>query len=196
MTQPQLSDKVKELIQKARIVSFATWQDDAEVIERFQRADDESRYLTDEDLRAIAARLSDASGDTSGIEGARVLRDRVQEIVDEARAGVLTAFPQITEPGGGLYPPIRSEACWRDFWHFLRCITYGIAAQKTDYLSHEGLHNMELLYRELNVPLEAMVKGLEGIKTASLQRVEIEQRTFFAPYFDLLIEQLRQFTAA
>jgi hypothetical protein len=196
MTQPQLSDKVKELIQKARIVSFATWQDDAEVIERFQRADDESRYLTDEDLRAIAARLSDASGDTSGIEGARVLRDRVQEIVDEARAGVLTAFPQITEPGGGLYPPIRSEACWRDFWHFLRCITYGIAAQKTDYLSHEGLYNMELLYRELNVPLEAMVKGLEGIKTASLQRVEIEQRTFFAPYFDLLIEQLRQFTAA
>jgi Phycobilisome protein len=202
MTQPQLSKKVKELIQKARIVSFATWQDAyaAEVIERFQRADDEGRYLSDDDLRSIADRaasqIPQGSLDPAGIEEARVLRDRVQEIVDEARAGLLAAFPKITEPGGGLYPPIRSEACWRDFWHFLRCITYGIAAQRTDYLSAEGLHNMELLYRELNVPLAAMVTGLEGIKTASLQRVETEQRTSFAPYFDRLIEQLKQFTAA
>ncbi len=192
MTKPQLSEKVKELIQKARIVSFATWQDThpAEVIQRFQRADDESRYLTDEDLQHAAARSPDT---LDSIEGARVMRDRVQEIVDEARSGVLTAFPTLIEPGGGLYPPIRAESCWRDFWHFLRCITYGMAGQRTDYTSVEGLHYMQLLYQELEVPLEAMVMGLEGLKTASLKRISPQQRERFAPYFDHLTEQLKQF---
>jgi Phycobilisome protein len=193
MTKPQLSDTVKELIQKARIVSFATWRDDYgdEAIQQFQRADDESRYLTDDELQHIAG----MSPDTAGIETAKILRDRVQEIVDEARAEVLTAFPGLTEPGGDLYPAVRAEACWRDFWHFLRCITYGIAGQRTDYTSAEGLHYMQLLYQELKVPLTAMVMGLEGIKTASLNRIEPAQREAFAPYFDHLTEQLRQFSA-
>jgi Phycobilisome protein len=194
MTNPQLSEKVKDLIQKARIVSFATWQDTqpAEAIQRFQKADDESRYLTDEDLQHIAA-LSPHT--VQGLEQAKVLRDRVQEIVDEARAGVLAVFPTLTEPGGGLYPPVRAEACWRDFWHFLRCITYGIAGQRTDYTSVEGLHYMQLLYQELEVPLEAMVTGLEGIQVASLNQINLEQRESFAPYFEHLTEQLKQFAA-
>ncbi|NJR38847.1 MAG: phycobilisome protein [Leptolyngbyaceae cyanobacterium CSU_1_4] len=191
MTNPQLSETVKELIQKARIVSFATWQDryPTAVIQRFQTADDESRYLTDEDLQDIAAR----SPDTAVIAGVRMVRDRAKEIVDEARAGVLSAFPTLTEPGGGLYPPLRAEACWRDFWHFLRCITYGMAGQRTDYTSVEGLHYMQLLYEELEVPLEAMVLGVEELKTASLKQIQPEERARFAPYFDHLTEQLKQF---
>jgi Phycobilisome protein len=193
MTKPQLSDQVKELIGKARIVSFASWQDayGDEAIQRFQRADDESRYLTDEDLQYLGA----LSSDGAGLESARVLRDRVQEIVDEARAEVLAAFPGLTEPGGELYPAVRAEACWRDFWHFLRCITYGIAGQRTDYTSAEGLHYMQLLYQELRVPLAAMVMGLEGIKTAGLKRIDPARRASFAPYFDHLTEQMKQFAA-
>ena len=121
------------------------------------------------------------------------LRDRVSDIVDEARSQVLETFPTITQPGGGLYPPERADACWRDFWHFLRCITYGMAGQHIDYTSTEGLHYMQLLYQELQVPLDAMVVGLEGIKAASLKRVELEQQAIIAPYFDHLIEQLKQF---
>jgi hypothetical protein len=64
---------------------------------------------------------------TAFISVTKDLRDRVHEIVDEARTQVLATFPNITQPGGGLYPPARADACWRDFWHFLRCITYGIA---------------------------------------------------------------------
>jgi hypothetical protein len=193
MTKPQLSDQVKELIQKARIVSFASWGDayGDEAIQRFQTADDESRYLTDEDLQRLGA----LSVNGAGLESARVLRDRVQEIVDEARAEVLAAFPGLTEPGGDLYPAVRAEACWRDFWHFLRCITYGIAGQRTDYTSAEGLHYMQLLYQELRVPLAAMVMGLEGIKTAGLKRIDPAQRESFAPYFDHLTEQMKQFAA-
>jgi hypothetical protein len=192
MTKPQLSEKVRELIQKARIVSFASWQKThpAEAIQRLQSADDAGRYLTDEDLQQIEAIAPDSS---ALIPVAVRLRDQVNAIVDEARGQVLQTFPQITQPGGGLYPAERADACWRDFWHFLRCITYGIAGQHTDYTSSEGLHYMQLLYQELQVPLDAMVVGLEGIKAASLKRVELEQQPVLAPYFDHLIEQLKQF---
>jgi hypothetical protein len=188
----QLSEKVLELIQKARIVSFLTWQDShsAASIAQFQAADDQGRYLTDQDLEQIQTLSPDSS---QLLPVVQLLRDRVGEIVDEARAQVIETFPAITEPGGGLYPPERATACWRDFWHFLRCITYGIAGQRTNYTSPEGLHYMQLLYQELQVPLDAMVVGLEGIKTASLKRVEPDQSATLAPYFDRLIEQLKQF---
>ncbi|MBD2206694.1 phycobilisome protein [Calothrix sp. FACHB-1219] len=192
MTQPQLSEKVRELIIKARIVSFATWQNThtPEAIQLFQAADDEGRYLTDEDLQQIQQLVPTH---TALIPVSQELRDRVQEIIDEARSQVLTQFPNITQPGGGLYPSIRAEACWRDFWHFLRCITYGISGQHADYTSADGLHYMKLLYQELQVPLDAMVVGLEGIKAASLKRVKPEQQEMVAPYFDCLIEQLKLF---
>jgi Phycobilisome protein len=192
MTMPPLSDKVQTLIQKARIVSFATWQDThpAPALEVFQTADDARQYLTDEDLNQIEFL---APGTTLLGAVVRQLRDRTTEIVDEARAEVLATFPDITEPGGGLYPQLRAEACWRDFWHFLRCITYGIAGQHTDYTSAEGLGYMQKLYQELQVPLDAMVVGLEGIKTAALSRVSPEQEAELIPYFDHLIGELRQF---
>jgi hypothetical protein len=192
MSQFQLSDKVRDLIKKSRIVSFANLQDayPIEVIQCLQAADDQSRYLTDADLQQMQ---EIAPAIAKFIPVVQLLRDRVNEIVDEARAEILRAFPDITQEGGGLYPAERANACWRDFWHFLRCITYGITEQRTDYLSVEGLHYMNLLYQELQVPLDAMVVGLEGIKKASLKRLESEQKSELAPYFDCLIEQLKMF---
>ena len=189
---PELSEAVKELIQKARIVSFSGWETThpRAIIPLFQAADDQGRYLTDEDLQQIQT----LSPQTSGfIPVARLLRDRVTEIVDEARVQVLTIFPDITQPGGGLYPPERAEACWRDFWHFLRCITYGIAGHSTEYTSPDGLGYMRKLYQELRVPLDAMVVGLENIKIASLKRIDSEEQAALAPYFDHLITQLKSF---
>jgi hypothetical protein len=186
----QLSDSVKELIKKARIVSFAAWQSDyqPEEIAVFQAADDEGRYLSDADLQMLQAHHGEGL-----LPVVVTLRNQVNEIVNEARTGVLATFPTITQPGGGLYPTVRADACWRDFWHFLRCITYGIAAEQTQYTSPEGLSYMRLLYQELQVPLDAMLVGLEGIKTASLKRVAPDQLDQLAPYFDHLIEQMQQF---
>ena len=201
-----LSDRAKQLIPKARIVSFATWTDiSPEAVALFQAADDSSQYLTDEALAIIAKSRLGVEKSVSTQEGpsspaidptsvVQQLRDQAPDIVDEARGGVIQAFPGILEPGGGLYPPIRADACWRDFWQFLRCITYGIAGTHQDYTSADGLAAMEQLYVELKVPLPAMVAGLKGIKTASLKRFTLETQQAIAPYFDHLIAQLSAFT--
>ncbi|MDF5708145.1 MAG: phycobilisome protein [Nostoc sp. S4] len=188
----QLSETVKQLIAKARIVSFAEWKQShpQAAIAIFQAADDSLRYLSDEDLLQIETL---APNNSALIPVAQLLRDRAAEIVDEARVQVLLTYPEITEPGGGLYPPERAQACWRDFWHFLRCITYGIAGCHTEYTSPTGLHYLNLLYQELKVPLDAMVLGLKSIKAASLKRCQATEQETLAPYFDHLIAQLATF---
>ena len=192
----QLTDKVKELISKARIVSFGSWEKThpKAAIEIFQMADDNRSYLTDENLQQIKSLSPDSS---EFIPVAKLLRDNATEIVDESRKQLLAAMPGIVEPGGGLYPPERAAACWRDFWHFLRCITYGIAAQRTDYTNTVGLSYMEQLYQELQVPLDAMVFGLQSLKTASKQQLAPLKSTTsddqVDPYFDHLITALSQF---
>jgi hypothetical protein len=188
----ELSNTVKELIIKARIVSFDTWKSthSPAIIDLFQSADDRREYLTNPELDDITSQSPTTS---ELIPIVRLFRDKATEIVDEARANVLTAFPNITQPGGGLYPAERAEACWRDFWHFLRCITYGIAGGSVEYTSDLGLDNMNLLYRELEVPLDAMVLGLQELKIVSLARVEPELRSSLIPYFDRLIDKLQDF---
>jgi Phycobilisome protein len=185
MAPPQFSAAVLALIDKARIVSFATWTETftPEVLQLFQAADDDRRYLTDADLAAIDPINSAPVG--------TFLRDHATEIIDEAKAEVLAQFPGITEPGGGLYPPERAAACWRDFWQFLRCVTYGVAGQRADYTSSIGLDYMNQLYRELQVPLPAMVAGMQALKSASLRRLEKPES--LAVYFDRLITDLQQF---
>ncbi len=188
----QLSERAKQLIPKARIVSFNRWKSSHtdEVLRIFQQADDQGRYLTDDELAQIKALSSERS---SGVEKARFLRDKADVIVNYAREQVLATYPKITELGGGLYPPARAEACWRDFWHFLRCITYGIAGNSPEFTSTEGLKNMELLYQELQVPLDAMICGLENLKIHSLQQFKPEQQQELTPYFDHLISHLQDF---
>ena len=187
-----LTDRIKDLIARARIVSFASWESThpAPAIAIFQAAEQARVYLTDADYAQIAALSPQTS---SLIPVSQLLRDRVVEIIDEARAEVFAQFPHITEPGGGLYPPERAEACWRDFWHYLRPISYGIAGGQTEYTSATGLDSMKLLYQELQVPLDAMCVGLEGIKTASLKRIDKQQHAIVSPYFDHLISQLKSF---
>ena len=188
-----LSEKVKELISKSRIVSFENWQNyPPEAIAIFQQADDTGQYLTDEEIEKLKYLVPDLS---ESLDRGRLLRDNVNDIVSQARAVVLDAHPGITEPGGGLYPPLRAEACWRDFWHFLRCISYGISGQCVNYTSDRGLAYMEKLYQELKVPLDAMVLGLEQLKVFGLRKFESDQQDNLEPYFDRLIESMGQFSA-
>jgi hypothetical protein len=188
----QLTERAKQLIPLARIVSFEAWKNhySAELIEIFQQADDQGRYLTDQDLEQIAMRIPESS---SALEFARLLRDKADTIIDSARQKVLDEYSGITNIDGDLYPPARAQACWRDFWHFLRCITYGIAGSCIPFTSSEGLNNMQLLYQELQVPLPAMIVGLESLKTFGLEEFNPEQQIELSSYFNHLIEAMRRF---
>ena len=194
-----LSDRAKALIPKARIMGFDSWTGlSDEAIARLRAADEDRVFLSDADLAMLEKdrHSPDPAMLASGVSATQVvtqLRAEAADIVDEARAVVLTAFPGILEPGGGLYPATRAEACWRDFWQFLRCITYGIAGGQHHYTSTVGLEAMEQLYQELKVPLPAMVAGLIGVKKASLRRFPAATHAAIAPYFDHLIARLSTF---
>ena len=115
----QLSERAKQLIPEARIVSFATQKNlySDEVIAIFKEADNQSRYLIDEDLE----RLKNLEPNLYlTLEKARSLREQAPNLVADTRKKILADFPHITELGNDLYPPKRAEACWRDFWHFLQ----------------------------------------------------------------------------
>lgn len=188
----EMSDAVKDLILKARIMDLSRWRPShpPESIALFQAADDERRYLTDDDFAEI---LRLAPKMTALVPAAIVLRDQAKEIVDEARSKVLAQYPGITDSGGRLFPAERADACWRDFWHFLRSITYGMAGGRIEYTSQLGLHHMEALYKELLVPIDAMTSGLKFLKESSLARLDGEMGAIVGPYFDHLILHMDHF---
>lgn len=153
------------------------------------QADREGRYLNDWEL----IQLGQLRDDPDLIESLRTLRDQSEDIVNTARQVLLTVFPSLTEPGGGLYPPDRAIACWRDLWHFLRCMTYGIALGEVSYTNSHGLDRLRQLYQKLKVPLDAMVVGLEAVRDESLARLSDQQAVQQRPYFNHLIDQMRSF---
>ncbi|TYT72544.1 phycobilisome protein [Microcystis aeruginosa] len=185
-----LSERAQQLIPKAKIISFANWPYQQAAIAIWQQADDQTRYLDDSDLDTIVNLEPDLLVSS---QQARKLRDNANSIVDNARQALLSQFPTIFQPGGDLHPPHRAEACWRDFWNFLRCITYGVAGQQIPYTSAEGLENMRLLYQELQVPLGAMILGLEALKQYSLDYFSDSEKTAITPYFDHLIAVMKKF---
>ena len=189
-----LSERAKQLIPKARIFTVANieTQYPESVINIFQQADDNGEYLSDSDINQIQENVAQL---TKNLKQAQILRDKAEEIVEKAREQVLAKFPQITQPGGELYPPVRAEACWRDFWHFLRCISYGVGGKITEFTSEKGLNNMELLYQELKVPLPAMIEGLENLKNYSLAEFPASEKQQISIYFDHLITQMKKFVS-
>jgi Phycobilisome protein len=189
----EMTDAIRDLIVKSRIMDFSRWRPGhpPESIAVFQLADDERRYLTDAELDLIVGLAPKLTGLVPVV---RVLRDEATAIVDEARSKVLEKYPGITELNGNLFPAERAEACWRDFWHFLRSVTYGLAGGQREFTSQMGLHYMEALYQQMMVPLDAMVTGLVNLKVASLGRVADEgTRAIVGAYFDTLILHLNHF---
>ncbi len=186
------NDRILQLIPKAKLISFKSWESvySPEVVNIFLSASAEARYINDGELTAIATiypQLAEATAQS------RILKDRAATIVQRAREQLLSQYPGITSPGGDLYPEERSNACWRDFWHYLRCISYAVAGQQKLYICPEGLENLRLLYLELNVPFKAMIAGLENLRVSALQEFPEKERDDLAAYFEELIVAMKTF---
>jgi Phycobilisome protein len=102
-----LSNVVQTLIAKAQIVSFEAYKAHypAETIALFQAANESRRYLTNEDLAQIPPQSEEHR---TLISIAQQLRDRAPSIVDESRELLLHHYPELVQPGGGLYPSFRT----------------------------------------------------------------------------------------
>ena len=155
--QPQ---KIKELAAKAE---FFGLHKNILLPEEHQKilisANKEKRLLSTQELKILCNR---SHSDANKLEE---LQTKLPQLIDEAKKILLTRIPNITEPGGSLYPKERAEACWRDCFHFARISIYGTAAGDTNITDKQGLKVVKELYSILEVPVNALVICLKELQS-------------------------------
>lgn len=190
--QASLSARALALIPKARILGLPG-DPRLSAAQRtiFAEADELRRQLLPDELDNLNGNPRSAAR----LVG--ILQPEAEALVARARSQLLEEQPELIQAGGGLYPPFRAAACWRDLWQFLRCVLYGAASGIVDFTSPRGVQAMELLYQELHVPLGAMVRGLELLKQHTMTICPIQQPTgdTVVACFDHLIGSLQGFRA-
>lgn len=106
----------------------------------------------------------DADVPAAAVAATTLLAMRSSEAIASGRRAVLRSFPGIAEPGGKLYPAARSDACWRDLYAFVRIVGYLCALGSSTGLSTRGFDVLRQVYDELDVPVDAVIVGVRGIR--------------------------------
>ena len=156
----------KTLVQTAQVQGLSLNQDLPQATRSIlERADQAQRQLSSDELTTICQ--------VSGIDVSLAdnLIQRSDQLVNQARAHLITTQPHLVQPGGALHPEDRAEACWRDCWNFLRVITYAVACNKSCFTNASGMAALRELYRRMNVPIEGMNIALGQIKELALEGV-------------------------
>ena len=154
--QPQ---KIKELAAKAEFFGLhKNIQLPEEHEEILISANKEKRLLSAQELKVLCNR---SHSDANKLEE---LQAKLPELINEAKRILLKRIPNITEPGGSLYPKERAEACWRDCSHFARISIYGTAAGETNITDKQGLKVVQELYSILEVPINALIICLKELQ--------------------------------
>jgi hypothetical protein len=130
------------------------------------KADSSKRFLSAEELKEIC-NWCKTSEDAIGL-----LIAESNQVIDKARRQLLAQQPQLTLAGGELYPEPRAEACWRDCQQFLRVIIYGVACDCTEITDMAGMSALRQLYKEMEVPIPAMMYVLARMRTLTTQLLE------------------------
>lgn len=136
------------------------------------------------ELGSILSRLQDGESvrfvrwsDLSAVEGedrtnvgkaVDILAEGYERYIEYARETIKQTFAGITEPGGKLYPQMRSDACWRDLVSFTRVVGYAIASDGLGF-SERGLDTLSRVYKQLDVPLNAVLVGVDAVRRAAVQ---------------------------
>lgn len=130
------------------------------------KADTSKRFLSAEELKTIC-NCCKTSEDAIGL-----LIAESNQVIDKARRQLLAQQPELTLAGGELYPEPRAEACWRDCQQFLRVIIYGVACDCTEITDLAGMSALRQLYKEMEVPIPAMMHVLARMRTLTTQLLE------------------------
>lgn len=97
-----------------------------------------------------------------------LLEEGYVRYIEYARETIKQTFPGITEPGGKLYPEMRSKACWRDLESFTRVVGYAVASDGLGF-SEQGMDTLAKVYKELDVPLDAVLVGVDAVRRAAVR---------------------------
>lgn len=130
------------------------------------KADTSKRFLSAEELKTICNCCNTSE------DAIELLIAESKQVIDKARRQLLAQQPQLTLAGGELYPEPRAEACWRDCQQFLRVIIYGVACDCTEITDMAGMSALRQLYKEMEVPIPAMMHVLSRMRTLTTQILE------------------------
>ncbi|MCP9780735.1 MULTISPECIES: hypothetical protein [Cyanobium] len=130
------------------------------------KADTSKRFLSAEELKTICNCCNTSE------DAIELLIAESKQVIDKARRQLLAQQPQLTLAGGELYPEPRAEACWRDCQQFLRVIIYGVACDCTEITDMAGMSALRQLYKEMEVPIPAMMYVLSRMRTLTTQLLE------------------------
>ena len=159
--------EISQLAQAAQVCGIASRSSlPLSVRAAVAKADASKQPLSIEELKEVCA-----SRQTSELAVKLLMADSCQ-IVDTARRELLKRQPQLTLPGGDLYPEPRAEACWRDCQEFLRVIIYGVACNCAEITDAAGMAALRQLYTRMGVPVSAMMYALNQMRILSSKTLE------------------------
>ena len=153
------------------------------------KADTSKRFLNTRELEEIC-KYCKTSEHAVGL-----LIAESSQVVDKARQQLLAQQPQLILPGGKLHHEPRAEACWRDCQQFLRVIIYGVACDCTEVTDTAGMTALRQLYKEVEVPIPAMMYVLAQMQTLTTEVLKtsghLREATCLDKAFDNLIKALQ-----
>ena len=153
------TDEIQRLAKRSRVLGLPQRQDITPRARMLlSQADAEKRLLSTDEINELCH--------TSGADPQALiaLQREAQNLVNETKAYLLDQHPGLVKPGGALYPEHRSEACWRDCYHFLRVSCYAVAVLQPQLCDQEGMANLGRLYALMGVPIDALLMALRELR--------------------------------
>nr|YP_010204041.1 allophycocyanin gamma subunit [Ahnfeltia fastigiata]UAT97625.1 allophycocyanin gamma subunit [Ahnfeltia fastigiata] len=147
-------------------------------------ADSELRYPSIGELQSIQNYLQTGE---SRIRISCILRDKEQEIVQQASKSIFQLHPEYIAPGGNAEGARKRSLCLRDYGWYLRLITYGILAGDKESVENIGIIGVKEMYNSLGVPMLGMIDSILCLKEETLKLLNVDDIKIIAPYFDFII---------
>nr|UAT97829.1 allophycocyanin gamma subunit [Ahnfeltia fastigiata] len=147
-------------------------------------ADSELRYPSIGELQSIQNYLQTGE---SRIRISCILRDKEQEIVQQASKSIFQLHPEYIAPGGNAEGARKRSLCLRDYGWYLRLITYGILAGDKESVEKIGIIGVKEMYNSLGVPMLGMIDSILCLKEETLKLLNVDDIKIIAPYFDFII---------
>jgi len=147
-------------------------------------ADAEARYLSPGELDRIKSFV--ASG-AARLRIAQVLTESRERIVKEAGNQLFQKRPDVVSPGGNAFGEEMTATCLRDLDYYLRLVTYGVVSGDVTPIEEIGIVGVREMYRSLGTPIDAVVEGVRGMKSAATALMSAEDAAEAGSYFDYVI---------